>query len=320
MMKQVVHIIKVIIIVGVLLVGGQYLYAFGPTCAPPDCNSDAPINASSTDQIKTGGLTIGKNMFIQGATWVTGLDPQDNVTPLQIGLVVQNGQVLLGTTTPVANASSTMRLVVNGGAGASEFCDPSGVNCIPWDALYDSVYSPGGFNCSSVPTFTTLYNKETGYYFNQPVFGESGYYGASSARGWQKVSMPAACSEPDGCIIRTKIYKRYSVPGWTCNNSGCTGWYEDKLYKITDTEYRQEAGSGAQLWWSAFSTSGKLKNGDTTSSNITSGAGSIESGAYNLRDDRNATLSADDELSNAQWSPFDSTRSYGAEVFVCTNS
>src|SRR3989338_426624 len=64
---------RILIIVLVLSVGVQYVYAWtGPTAAPPDGNVPAPINTSVGDQKKTGGLLEIFNLWINGALGVTG--------------------------------------------------------------------------------------------------------------------------------------------------------------------------------------------------------------------------------------------------------
>src|SRR3989338_3266795 len=64
---------RILIIVLVLSVGVQYVYAWtGPTAAPPDGNVPAPINTSVGDQKKTGGLIEIFNRWINGALGVTG--------------------------------------------------------------------------------------------------------------------------------------------------------------------------------------------------------------------------------------------------------
>ena len=61
MKSKIIQNIKAIILGLVVTLGMGYAAAefAGPTCAPPGCNADAPINASSSPQIKTGPLTVG---------------------------------------------------------------------------------------------------------------------------------------------------------------------------------------------------------------------------------------------------------------------
>jgi hypothetical protein len=167
---------------------------------------------------------------------------------------------------------------------------------------------------------------QTGYYFNFPLstFGESGFYGASSygstfgnsssENRWDKFNLSADCSSSDeGCIIRQKVYKRYAAP------SGWSGWYQDKLYAIRDYEYRQDSSSGATsepLWWSSYQTKGIYKNGDNTSSSV------IKPVSYlYLRDDANALVNGVNvaETDNDKLSAYDLTRSYGFEIYFCTD-
>lgn len=59
---KIIQNIKAIILGLIVTLGMGYVAAatfVGPGCAPPGCNADVPINASSSAQIKTGPLTVG---------------------------------------------------------------------------------------------------------------------------------------------------------------------------------------------------------------------------------------------------------------------
>jgi len=60
MLKQLFATTKVLILAIVLSFGLSYALAWtSPTATPPGANVAAPLNASATDQVKTGGLTAG---------------------------------------------------------------------------------------------------------------------------------------------------------------------------------------------------------------------------------------------------------------------
>lgn len=76
--------LKVLIITAAILLGTQFAFAWTqPGCGPTGCNVAAPLNVSSTGQIKDGGLTVAAAVPTGG-----------------IGFVVANGKVGIGTTTP----------------------------------------------------------------------------------------------------------------------------------------------------------------------------------------------------------------------------
>ncbi|MFA6076985.1 MAG: hypothetical protein WC735_02830 [Candidatus Paceibacterota bacterium] len=94
MKKKVTQNIKSIILALILTVGVSYAYVVfgawsGPTANPPGNNVDTPINVSGTLQTKTGGLTVGGGL-------VAGTGNPTN------GLIVQYGNVGIGTTNPLA--------------------------------------------------------------------------------------------------------------------------------------------------------------------------------------------------------------------------
>ncbi|MCX6716875.1 MAG: hypothetical protein NTV72_03050 [Candidatus Taylorbacteria bacterium] len=58
MKTKLISTIKVVVLALILTLGITYLYAWtGPTANPPDGNIAAPLNISSADQTKTGGIT-----------------------------------------------------------------------------------------------------------------------------------------------------------------------------------------------------------------------------------------------------------------------
>src|ERR1700744_5978848 len=59
-MKQ--HLKKLLILIPLVFVAGAAFAAYsfvGPTAAPTSNNTDAPLDISSTNQIKNGGLAVG---------------------------------------------------------------------------------------------------------------------------------------------------------------------------------------------------------------------------------------------------------------------
>ena len=96
------------IILGISL---QFVKAWSePTAVPPAGNVGAPINTSATGQTKLGGLILNSS-----------------ATPAANGLIVRNGDVLIGAATKSAGASSKTGVIdvkdawirdANGGAGA----------------------------------------------------------------------------------------------------------------------------------------------------------------------------------------------------------
>ena len=87
------------IVLGIALAIGLSVLAFTePTDNPPGGNVLAPLNTGAAGQQKLGGLVLGVNCILPNCT---------------TGLIVQNGNVGIGTTGPVA------RLDVQGFASGS---------------------------------------------------------------------------------------------------------------------------------------------------------------------------------------------------------
>ena len=90
-MKNTTSITARIITLSGLFVGALAISAFATTtwtapgagCTPPNCNVDQPLNVGSSPQIKLGNLDIV-------------------ASGLANGLIVENGNVGIGTTSPVA--------------------------------------------------------------------------------------------------------------------------------------------------------------------------------------------------------------------------
>jgi hypothetical protein len=94
----------------------------GPTLPPPEGNTPPPLNTSAIGQSKIGGLLLGTSADILN------------------GLLVANGRVGIGTTSPASN----LKLSVKGNVGASAYCDENGGNCVLASGL-------GGTGTSPVP-------------------------------------------------------------------------------------------------------------------------------------------------------------------------
>ncbi len=295
-------------LLALVLVGAQRIGAAttwsDPTQDPPGGSIVAPVTvgtSSSTVQVVQGSLSM------------------DTLGVFGSGFVKK----ILSVGTSTAPISEDTTLFVDGNVGAEEYCDIAGENCFTPSVVVNMLNdTDDGVSCPSEPNYTSMnQGPQTGGYFNQPVFGESGYYGASSLGSvfgatanenrWDVVSLPTDCktNEGAGCIIRQKIYRRYALPGWA-------GWYYDKLYAVRDYEYRQDTsptGSSAdQLWWSSHNAAGNKKNGDTTSSNVTKAFSYLY-----LRDDANVTGG---ETDNDKLSAYDYARTYGMEIYFCTEA
>lgn len=82
--KQFLQTIKIVVLGLIVGVGAHYASAVTwtpPTATPPNNNTAAPINVSSTGQSKVGGLTVATGAVTNG-------------------LIVANGNVGIGTTNP----------------------------------------------------------------------------------------------------------------------------------------------------------------------------------------------------------------------------
>lgn len=146
--------IKISVLVLTILAGAHYLQAFGPTCAPPNCNVDAPINASSTAQEKVGALTVKQSFWISGFA-------QDGSTPLTSSLIIQNGRMLLGTTTSV----TSLKGIVDGNLGARQFCDTLGTTCVTASTMASSSIPAGAvmaFDSATCPVGWTAFSAAAG--------------------------------------------------------------------------------------------------------------------------------------------------------------
>jgi len=81
-----------------------------PTVAPPGGNIGAPINTSNIGQSKSGGLVI-------------------NTGGAANGLIVQNGNVGIGTTSPSQKLDVVGNIRTNNQIRSDQYCDYNGGNC-----------------------------------------------------------------------------------------------------------------------------------------------------------------------------------------------
>lgn len=97
MKTKIIQNIKSIILALILVLGVSYVSAFStwvaPTATAPGNNADTPLNVSGTGQIKIGGLTLNCG---------TNAGCVFNSTSASYGLIVPNGYVGIGTTSPSA--------------------------------------------------------------------------------------------------------------------------------------------------------------------------------------------------------------------------
>jgi hypothetical protein len=117
-MKSTFSTIKIITLALILSIGLSQVFAWtGPTQAPPNGNTSAPLNVSSSAQTKTGNL------------WLDGLDASS--APYINGLIVNNGRTGLGMSFQSSDAAAklALKLGVSGNVGATKYCDASGNNC-----------------------------------------------------------------------------------------------------------------------------------------------------------------------------------------------
>ena len=73
----------------------------GPTANPTGGNTDTPLNVGSSIQNKAGPLTLGSTLGVTGATLLNS-NLWIKATGLANGLIVENGNVGIGTTNPGA--------------------------------------------------------------------------------------------------------------------------------------------------------------------------------------------------------------------------
>ena len=100
MKTKIIQNIKSIILALILVVGVSYVSAYstwvGPTATAPGNNADKPLDVTVNGQIKAGGLTLGSG----GVT---------------NGLIVQTGNVGIGTVTPGAKLDVNGQIKITGG-------------------------------------------------------------------------------------------------------------------------------------------------------------------------------------------------------------
>ena len=92
--------LKIVMIAIIALLGVSYVQAYcvsspdnwcAPTAAPADGNVEAPLNVSTIDQIKTGGIHMG-SLVVQGGAAVegpAGLTIESGVTSTEGGLIIE---------------------------------------------------------------------------------------------------------------------------------------------------------------------------------------------------------------------------------------
>ena len=81
--------VGIIVAVGTFLFGVETVFAWtDPTVTPPGGNATTPVNVTYAPQVKTGNL------------WLAGLNSLGQ--PYTNGLIIENGRVGIGTTTPAS--------------------------------------------------------------------------------------------------------------------------------------------------------------------------------------------------------------------------
>jgi hypothetical protein len=127
-MPNIKSVISTLIIAGIIAVGTSYIFAWTEAPAvPPQQNVSAPLNVSSLGQSKISWL------------WIDGWNDTNRTEPLIRSLVVQQGQVEIGTTT----ATTSLALAVNGKVGSTNYCDIYGLNCVTPAQLAGSTAGSG---------------------------------------------------------------------------------------------------------------------------------------------------------------------------------
>lgn len=109
---KIIEIFKVVIVVAVLTIGVSYALAdwtaprfAAPTCPPGDSGCEPPIDVSSVNQVKAGGVGLG-------------------------GFFSARGSAVIGHGTDAPTIPASLKLRVAGRVGASAYCDQNGENCI----------------------------------------------------------------------------------------------------------------------------------------------------------------------------------------------
>jgi len=110
-----------------------------PTQAPPGGNIPTPLNAGPVGQQKEGGLIL-------------------NTGGAANGLIVDQGNVGIGTTNPSAGIGGQLKLDIEGNVGAAMYCDKDGNNCLTSSGLGGRVYIVGPQSCIGSPACTATVN------------------------------------------------------------------------------------------------------------------------------------------------------------------
>ncbi len=141
LLKNFTESIKITAIALVLTLGATYAYAAwtGPTSAPPNGNTPAPVNVGTTNQIKNGGLGVN-SLAVYGDSVVTGNSSVD-------------GYLKVGVTTATCNGNLSGALRYNTTSLTIETCNGSS-----WKALV-----------STTPIFTTCTYQGSTYQIGEVV-------------------------------------------------------------------------------------------------------------------------------------------------------
>lgn len=272
-MNKIFNVAKVLVLALALSFGLSYVYAWtAPTVNPPNGNISAPINTSSTAQVKTGALTVG-GLTSTGDVCITGkcLSTVSAGAGDNLGNHTATADLLMNSHT-ISYTSTGWALVSYDGPVYAPYFMASGAGIgaagvgliLPAGAGAGKVLTSNasGYGSWQVPTGVTGLTAGTGITLNPVGPGATGVVTVSAAGNSVVLSsaMPAFFAghnaKGSGCayaalggIVVAADGRSFSIPGSTFTNVAITGDYSvSSAYRFIFSSTGVTMYSGATLY------------------------------------------------------------------------